>query len=350
VTPAQAAAVDLRLELHRLHAIFRARIKDRAYLETQLGPLVQEYLAWKRLGRTAARTLDQYERDLARLCLAIPDTTLDTVAASDLMLLLDLIPEGSWRRVRAAWNGFFRWAQRFEHRPDNPVDRLPEMVRKQRPPVYPIFHLEEQQALINGCASSLLPDVDRARVLLLLETGARKGEALRLRICDIDLRDRCVLLQGKGSKERLVPIRAELVSAIDRILIQPMSVIPSRQLRPNDHLWFPWHVSKLGDGTRRLNAVWPERPMSQRGFHEWWERRVDESGIAYRKPHMARHTFATDLIDADANLVDVKDLLGHESTRTTEIYVHSSRKRLSRAADRLASYRQAVPEDDPTDA
>jgi site-specific recombinase XerD len=336
---AAAAATLSRYPLAELHAIVHGPIKDRAYLNTRLGPAVQEFLAWKRLGRAADATLDQYERDLARLALAIPDTPLEEVNVTDLMLLLDLIPAGSWHRFRAAWNGMFRWGQRFGRRPDNPCDQLPELKRRNLAPVYPIFALPEQQALLNGCNASLLPAVDYARVLTLIETGARKGEARGLRLEHFDLRERIVLLHGKGSKDRLVPIRSELVQAIDRLLLEDLPTL-GRPLALTDYLWFPWHVSKLGDGSRQLNSVFPERPWSERGFHEWWERRIADAEVRYRKPHMTRHTFATDLLDAEANLYDVKDLMGHESTRTTEIYVHSSRKRLNRAADRLAAYRK----------
>lgn len=328
--------------LAEIHAIVRAEIKDRSYLATRLGPAVQEHLAWRRLSRAAERTLDQCERDLARLAIAVHPAGLEDVETTQLMLLLDLIPEGSWHRFRSHWNGLFRWAQRFGHRADNPCDRLPVLKRTNTAPVYPVFAMPEQQALLNGTATSLLPDVDYARVLTILETGGRKAELIGIGIDDFDLRERAVLLHGKGSKDRLVAIRGELVSAIDRLLVEPIPTL-GRPLRSGDHLWFPWSVSKMhSTGERRLNEVYPERPMSPRGFHEWWAGkygRVAAAGVTYRKPHMTRHTYATDLIDADANLHDVKELLGHASTRTTEVYVHSSRKRLSRAVDKLAAYR-----------
>ncbi|MCR4338804.1 MAG: tyrosine-type recombinase/integrase [Gemmatimonadaceae bacterium] len=341
---AARAAPDLvggrSFTLRELHAILCGHTNNRSYLATRLGADVQEYLAWKRKGRTRPRTLDQYERDLSRLALAIPDTTLEEVQAVDLILLLDLIPEGSWARFRAAWNGMFRWAQRFGRRPDNPCDQLPELQRRNTKPVYPIFALPEQQALINGCATSLLPDVDRARVNLLLDTGARKGEACGVQFGDIDLRERVILLHGKGGKPRLVPIHRETATAIDVLLIEG---VHGRDLEPDHFLWFPWSVSKMHTtGERRLNRVYPERPMMPRGFHEWWAGkygRVAAAEIRYRKPHMTRHTFATDLLDADANPHDVQELMGHADMRATEVYLHSSRKRLHRATDKLAAYR-----------
>src|SRR5215831_4185522 len=103
-----------RFSLSQLCAIIDGT-RDQSYLKTRLGPHVQQYLAWKRLGRTAARTLDQYERDLARLCLLLPDKDVDEVRVEDIMLALQMFPERSWKRARAAWNGFFRWAVNFEH-------------------------------------------------------------------------------------------------------------------------------------------------------------------------------------------------------------------------------------------
>jgi len=334
-----ATLTGRRFTLRELHAIVRDEIKDRSYLATRLGPAVQDFLAWKRLSGAAERTLDQCERDLARLALAVPDTPFEDVSVNDLMLLLDLIPEGSWHRFRSHWNGFFEWGQRFDHRPDNPCLRLPKLKRQNTAPVYPVFGLPEQQALLDGCKFSLLPLVDYARVAFLNDTGARKAEACGFRLEHVDLLGRLVYLKGKGNKERLVPIRAELVSVLDRLMMEPLPII-DRPLGAGDYLWFPWRTTWLpSTKERRLDDFFPERPMLPRGFHEWWVRRVDEAGVRYRKPHMTRHTFATDLLDADVNLYDVKDLLGHESTRTTEIYIHSSRKRLNRASDRLDTYR-----------
>jgi site-specific recombinase XerD len=86
----------------------------------------------------------------------------------------------------------------------------------------------------------------------------------------------------------------------------------------------------------------PEQPLSYRGFYESWKRVEAAAGIRHRKPHMMRHTFATDVLDAtDGDLYAVKELLGHSSTRVTEVYLHSSRTRTAAATDALATYRRA---------
>jgi site-specific recombinase XerD len=89
-------------------------------------------------------------------------------------------------------------------------------------------------------------------------------------------------------------------------------------------------------------AVKPERGLSYRGFYEWWRRVEATAGVRHRKPHMTRHTFATDVLDAtEGDLYAVKELLGHSSTRVTEVYLHSSRTRTESAVRALTEYRRA---------
>jgi site-specific recombinase XerD len=86
-------------------------MRDLSYQRTPLGPDVVEYLAWKRLSRASERTLDQYERDLRLVALAV-STSVKGITHADLMLVLNVVPEKSWKRVRAAWGDFFKWAVR----------------------------------------------------------------------------------------------------------------------------------------------------------------------------------------------------------------------------------------------
>ena len=86
-------------------------MRDKSYQATNLGPDVVQYLTWKRLSRASERTLDQYERDIRLVCMAVSGGVED-VTHPDLMLVLELVPEKSWKRVRAAWCDFFKWAVR----------------------------------------------------------------------------------------------------------------------------------------------------------------------------------------------------------------------------------------------
>ena len=84
-------------------------MRDKSYQQTRLGKDVVAYLKWKRFSRASERTLDQYERDLRLVCLAV-GCGAKGVTHADLMLVLEMVPPKSWKRVRAAWRDFFKWA------------------------------------------------------------------------------------------------------------------------------------------------------------------------------------------------------------------------------------------------
>ena len=311
---------------------------DRSYQSSRLGADVTEYLAWKRLSRASARTLDQYERDLARLCVAVPKPFED-VSHLDLMLVLNLFPEGSWKRVRAAWGDFFKWGRSNGRRPDNPLDRLPKL-RPQPEPVYDLWSQNELDLLVSGTRRMENPLRERLRVLTMIETGARAGELRGLTLGDFDLYRKTITVLGKGRKQRLIPISAELVATVDEYLLTAYPIL-ERQPVGADFVWYA--VYRVGE---RVIAIKPERTLSYRGFYEWWRRVETAAGVRHRKPHMTRHTFATDVLDAtEGDLYAVKELLGHSSTRVTEVYLHSSRQRTGKAIVALGEYRKRQTED-----
>ena len=308
-------------------------MKDTSYRETPLGRDVIEYLSWKRLSRAAERTLDQYERDLRLVCLATT-TGVEGVTHADLMLVLDVVPEKSWKRVRAAWGDFFKWSVREGRRPDNPVDRLPKL-RPTPEPVYDLWKQEELELLVAGTRKMENPLRERLRVLTMIESGARAGELRGLQLGDFDLYRKTIVVTGKGSKRRLIPISAELAATVDEYMLSEYPLL-GRTPTATDFLWYG--VFRVGE---RVIGLKPERMLSYRGFYEWWRRVEATAGVRHRKPPMTRHTFATDVLDAtEGDLCAVKELLGHSSTRGTEVYLHSSRTRTECAVRALAEYRR----------
>lgn len=308
---------------------------DHAYRDTRLGASITAYLAWKRLSGAAARTLDQYERDLARLAVRT-DADVADITVEDLMLVLEMFPPGSWKRVRAAWSDFFKWATITGKRSaTNPVQLLP----KSRPtpePVYDIFTKPELAAIVNAARSmKTLPVVNEIRALLLTETGMRAGGAINLRVRDVNLYTREVLLREKGGKSRLVPIRGEVVNAFDRYKLTKYPLL-NREPLPDDYLWFPRDASGIG-----LTAIYPDRPLKYGAFREWWVKLCERADVNYRSPHMARHTFATHLLNAtEGRTHAVKHLLGHAHLDTTEIYLHSTTEHMNAAVDALEAWRK----------
>jgi integrase/recombinase XerC len=176
---------------------------------------------------------------------------------------------------------------------------------------------------------------ERLRVLTMIESGARAGELRGLQLGDFDLYRKTIVVTGKGSKRRLIPISAELAATVDEYMLTEYPLL-DRTPTATDFLWYG--VFRVGE---RVIGVKPERMLSYRGFYEWWKRVEATAGVRHRKPHMTRHTFATDVLDAtEGDLYAVKELLGHSSTRVTEVYLHSSRTRTESAVRALSEYRR----------
>jgi integrase/recombinase XerD len=152
---------------------------------------------------------------------------------------------------------------------------------------------------------------DRAVLELLYATGARVSEVVGLRIGDLDFGQGQVRLFGKGAKERIVPVYEVALSSVRDYLRDGR---PSLALSPaEDHLFLSSRGRPLSaDAARRL-------------FRRYTAMVGAGSGVS---PHSMRHTFATHLVEAGADLRTVQELLGHVALSTTQIYTHLSMKRL----------------------
>jgi site-specific recombinase XerD len=330
--------------LDEARAILDDPMRDQRYLDTRLGPEIVEYLRWKRLANGSPVTLDSYERILARLAVRLPaGVGIADIGVEHLMLVLDEIPPGSWKLHRAVYNGLFKWAiSRDRRSAKNPVEMLPSL-RPQPRRVIRVFSEAEYDKIVRATRLMDDPARDHARAILLQDSGIRKGEARRLRVRDINAADRFITVLGKGDKEREIPVCGDFWLAWESALLEPIPKTTDPWL-PDDYVWFPTRVAGEYLGrARQVTRAHPERPMSERAFHEWWQRLLDHAGVSYRKIHMTRHTFATAALDASGgDLYGVAEMLGHASTKTTEAYLHSSKRRKESVAEALARVRRAA--------
>jgi site-specific recombinase XerD len=347
-------ALEPRYTLAEWAAYHRDPTKDNAYQRnSRLGPVVRDYLAWKRVGRSAEATLDAYERTLARLCRDLPNHAPADVTSAELMVFIESFPPGSWPKVRSHLSTFFRYCVQWDHCVANPVDRVPSMRSKSKR-VYDIFAMTEQAKLVAAQDNSLLPQRDRLGVLIF-QLGVRKNEARLLQPHHFDITARVVFVQGKGGKERIVPFDEDMWFALMEFMNTEIPQVRARDKRgrwyveqrlpkDDDYIFFPYGATGRDETTRILWAD-PSKPMSKTAMHRWWVSAVDRAGIRYRSLHMNRHTTGTNLVDADVDSFSVRDWLGHADTRTTEVYVHNSRQRLQRAAERLTLLRRSAEGD-----
>lgn len=157
---------------------------------------------------------------------------------------------------------------------------------------------------------------DRAILEVMYSSGVRVQELVNLNDSDLDLRGGTIRVRGKGRRERLGIVGAHAQSALRAWLAARPKAPGARGLQP-------LFTNKFG--TR----------LSVRGVARLLEKHLATAGLAGRaSPHTLRHSFATHLLDAGADIRSVQELLGHKSLVTTQIYTHVTTARLLEAFDR----------------
>lgn len=152
---------------------------------------------------------------------------------------------------------------------------------------------------------------DRAVLELLYATGARVSEISELRLSGLDLTQGQITVMGKGSKERIIPLHRKATAAVRAYLTSGRPRLAKQG--SDDHVFL---------SARGL-------PLSSDAIRRMFKRTAARAGVAHSlSPHAMRHTFATHLIEAGADLRTVQELLGHVALSTTQIYTHLSVKRL----------------------
>lgn len=291
--------------------------QNMAYLSTQLGSAVADYLSWKRNEDGAAvRTIDSYERVLAQLAVTPPQPSLATLTIDHLRVIRDLRPPGSRHLVTAVYKDFFRWLYEEGRTDTNLAGRL-RYPKRPKPPITDLFTDEEKAAIV--AAQETIRD--RTCVLLLLRAGIRKGELRNLQVRDVDLVEKLILVRrGKGGKARRVPIRGNVIRALEEFMLTPIVGL-ERAPELDDYLLYPGRrANQHSTGT----APNPKKPMAESTAHRWWYRCLARAGVVEkgeehgRRMHTTRHTYATDLGRAtNWNFAAVQKNLGHSSIKLT---------------------------------
>jgi len=214
-------------------------------------------------------------------------------------------------RKIAALRSFFRYLCRENIILENPFTGLRTPKLEKRLPSF--FDQGEIENLLQLPDNSLLGDRDRAILELLYASGSRVGELTRLQIHDVDFPNRCILVYGKGSKERIVPIGCKAVEALQKYL----------------HFSRPRLCANIEPMHQVLFVNHRGGPLTDRSVRRILEKYVDIMALTkHVSPHTIRHSFATHLLDNGADLRCVQELLGHVSLSTTQIYTHISKEKL----------------------
>ena len=287
----------------------------------------EDHLALER--RLSGNTVAAYRRDLTQLATFLGRNRSSLASASYPLLRRFLAQQHTLGYARAtiarrvgAIRTFYRWGVAAGHVREDPsirlgrpkvVNRLPTVLRPTEAATLAEAPIEPDDADPLEHAIALR---DRAALELLYGSGLRVGEVAGLSLDRVHVRSRRVLVLGKGSKERDVPISEYAAEALDVYLREGR---PRMAAEGSGHLFF----------NRR------RKPFSERDIRSMVER-YGATLLPGRRvtPHTLRHSFATHLLEGGADIRAVQELLGHASVATTQRYTHVSRRRLFDAYER----------------
>jgi len=285
--------------------------------------LLERYLEGLALERgLAANTVAAYRRDLEGLIKHLEGRRLDLLNADYQHLATytrhlrarNLAPS-SVRRAVASLRGLFRHLIEVGERSDDPAVNLvsPKLWQK-----LPRVLAEDQVvALLNAPDTTVPLGVrDRSMIELLYASGLRVSELVGLKLSQARLDLGLVVVMGKGSRERMVPLGEAAEDWVGRYL---------REVRPQ----------LVGGRHETLFVNRYGRPLSRQGFWKLLRGYGVSAGIADLHPHLLRHSFATHLLEHGADLRSVQAMLGHADISTTQIYTHIHQKRLRSLYDRF---------------
>ncbi|MGZ4450126.1 MAG: site-specific tyrosine recombinase XerD [Nocardioides sp.] len=275
----------------------------------------------------AANTLSSYRRDLRRYQLHLVESGIDSLAGiseATVTAFLVRLREGdadhpplsstSAARTVVAVRGFHKFAMRDGLTTADPASAVkPPAPAKRLPKALPLSDVE---AILeaSGAPGTTLALRDRALLELLYGTGARISEAVGLDVDDLDWgasgTDGTVLLRGKGSKERIVPVGSYAREAVEAYLVRGRPELVSAGAATTR--------GSVG-GALFLNARGGR--LSRQSAWAVLVKAAEAAGVTRDvSPHTLRHSFATHLLDGGADVRVVQELLGHASVTTTQVY------------------------------
>ncbi|MEA2063175.1 MAG: tyrosine recombinase [Gemmatimonadota bacterium] len=292
---------------------------------------VLEYLRHLALRRNySPNTVDAYGRDLEEFRIFLKDYlsvqavdpgSIDRLAVRSYLAWLSRSSRApsTINRKLAAVKGFLGFLRLNGSIDSNPAVSVRSLKTERRLPKY--LTAGQAGALMESFGSGDLRGACAAAMLeLFYSSGLRLSELVSLDLCSYDPARSLVRVMGKGSKERMVPVGTAAASVIAEYLKTRRELFG--EPAPGDALF-------VGRRGRRIG-----RRQVQRLVSEACARAGLPAGIS---PHALRHSFATHLLDRGAELVAIREMLGHESLSTTQKYTHVSVERLKK------TYRQAHP-------
>ena len=291
------------------------------------GSLLENFLAMMVAERGASQnTIENYQRDLQQFLSFVSVSDMNDVTDKDISQYVQALskypyaPKSIARKI-SALKEFFKFLFSEKEIKENPTAYL--TAPKQEKPLPKFLSEAELKHLTDTALAKEDIHARRLAVMLILMSacGLRVSELVGLPENCINFDKKEILVRGKGSKERLIPISDEAIEAVlDYTTYRDNFIRGGRK-----SIWlFPSLTSSSGHMTREA-------------FFMALKELAVEAGISPQKlsPHVLRHTFATRLLNHNADLRSVQKMLGHEDISTTEIYTHITSEKLIDTVKRL---------------
>lgn len=290
---------------------------------------INDYLNYCRSQkRLDEKTLKAYRTDLTQFYEKFPDTEITDLTPAVLENFIAELHQNykpkTVKRKIASLKAIFHYWEYREVLDRNPFNKIQIKFREPviLPKTIPLHTVEtflstmyrQYTCAKTGCQKqNTLRDI--AVIELLFATGIRISELCSLKVTDVNLFDKTILIYGKGSKERRVQLGNEDVISI----LEKYKNMFTKQIQSCGHFF----VNQSG------------RPLSDQSIRRMINKYTASADIEQHiTPHMFRHTFATSLLEADVDIRYIQEMLGHSSINITEIYTHVA---MSKQRDILVS-------------
>ena len=269
---------------------------------------LKKYLDYLKYNKNYSdNTILNYHNDILEFLSFLKREYLDlySLKYSDIRFLLDYynsinLSSLSIRRKISSLKGFYKFLARNNKVDDNPFSYVTLPKKEKKLPQF-LNYNEVIEIFEVIDTSNVLGLRNRLIMELLYATGIRVSELVNIKIGDIDINNRSIMVTGKGNKSRIVFFNDVCKKYIEKFINE------SKDIRKCDYLIINHHGKNITTRSIRLiiNKI------------------IDETSIIKKiHPHTLRHTFATHLLNNGCDLLTVQELLGHSSISTTGIYTH----------------------------
>jgi len=286
---------------------------------------IERFLRYLELERNySPNTLRGYRSDLKEFERYIRESGLNSVLEVDHLtvrgylarLQLNGLSRATVQRKLSSLKTLYRFLHRMGFIEADPTASISTPRVERRLPDF--LTVEEVDMLLSAPREDRPIEVrDKAMLELMYSTGVRVSELLAIDLNDIDISEMTVRVKGKGRKERILPFGEVAKKALERYLEIRDRMIPA------------------GSNCRALFVSDWGRRMTSRNFRQRLKIYTKRAGIKKKvSPHILRHSFATHMLEAGADLRAVQELLGHSNLSTTQIYTHVTAERLKRIYDK----------------